>query len=685
MKNAIYNKIKELAKKDLKISRADLASDLEMIDSIEINRLVWEAYNHFEKETSIKSNFINNDNDTSIVEDYELLHLIATGKNDDYFNALSKILENGNKALKNLDDKLKEEMSVDDETSKINNLLDTIIGRKNIKKVKNEATQAVKLYGEFVCAYDKAKEDVKEVANDFIKLRTEIFHIYEKYVQLLVDFYGDSIKSVAPSLFDFDTIEYLDTTKMYKKIKLQYDLLSENCSVLMSEISEGFFESVNTALQWNKKLNGYGRLWVIGIEVLNHYLDATEKSKRMKSDLEAFKMNIKKDVTNIKSDYARLAAVYKTINDLYIPKAKAYFRFSSNLLSDEFEQMVSTLYDNAGVAELVKERDKVTDEIRAVSDQINDHNNNIIFYNELINRCQAILTEKKDEFDKAQSVFPTKPSLFNNILTLGNAKKKYYRKMFKWHNCYGKLAKEYEKKIIDQKLYEADLKSHQDTKHEVEQKLAQLKTKQKELTDKILNTISVDTEMKRTLSAHLEDIINMLYVGKEILESGLDPKSIKAIKIKTFKSNELPEDIKTAVTNLKDLFKEVTPNLGKNVNEFLKNEFNEQEILEMNNIYDKCVNLIDAHMEYEALKEQNQATSEIYDKELERIQTQFNLQMADIDAKADMLGNVLKEINTAPDAEARKKALIKLTEGSKIFANEDELNKFFNRDLPIIL
>ena len=76
-------------------------------------------------------------------------------------------------------------------------------------------------------------------------------------------------------------------------------------------------------------------------------------------------------------------------------------------------------------------------------------------------------------------------------------------------------------------------------------------------------------------------------------------------------------------------------------------------------------------------------SSEIYDKELEKIQTQFNSQMADIDAKADVLGNVLKEINTAPDAEARKKALIKLTEGGKIFADEDDFNKFINGDLTI--
>jgi len=50
-----------------------------------------------------------------------------------------------------------------------------------------------------------------------------------------------------------------------------------------------------------------------------------------------------------------------------------------------------------------------------------------------------------------------------------------------------------------------------------------------------------------------------------------------------------------------------------------------------------------------------------------------------------VLGNVLKEINTAPDAEARKKALIKLTERGKTFASEEEFNNFINGTLTITI
>ncbi|MEE1082890.1 MAG: hypothetical protein UH850_04025 [Paludibacteraceae bacterium] len=686
MSDAIYKKIKEIAveAKGNKRTRADVAYDLQMTDSLEVSRLVWEAYNYYGKDPLIKSTFINNDNDSSVVDDYELRQLITTGNNEEYFNALSKDLKDGENALTVLDNMLKTKMS-EAVTSEINSLMSIIMGTKGIENVKKEATQAVELYGQLVNVYDEAKSGVKEVTQEFVDLRTEILHVYEKYAQMLVDFYGDSIKRVAPSLFDFDSIEYLDTAQMFEKVKLQYDLLSENCSVMMSEISDGFSNSVMIASQGGNALGRKGAVAIAAVEAIKHYLDASEKTVRMKSDLEAFKMNIKKDVTNIKCDYSRLATVYKTINDLYIPKADAYFKFSGKLLSAEFEQMVSTLYAKAGVAELVKERDNVMDEIRIVSEQLNDHKNNLIFYGEQLEHCQEVITEKKDDYENAKSLRPSKPSVIVNVLTFGSADKKYSQKMFKWKGVYGNLVKEYENAIVDEAVYGQDLNYQDDARREAEEKLTQLKAKQKELTDKILKTISVDTDMKKKLASHLEDIIRMLHVGKEILESGLDTKSIKAINIDTFHSNELPEDIKNAVADFKDFVNEVAPDLKEDVKNHMAKEFNEQELAEMKKVYAESLKLTDALISLEALKEQNQVSSEIYDKELEKIQEEFNSQMAKTDAKADVLGNVLKEINTAPDAEARKKALIKLTERGKTFASEEEFNNFINGTLTITI
>lgn len=135
MSEAIYKKIKEIAveAKGSKRTRADVAYDLQMTDSLEVSRLVWEAYNYYGKDPLIKSTFVNNDNDSSVVDDYELRQLITTGNNEEYFNALSKDLKDGENALTVLDNMLKTKMS-EAVTSEINSLMSIIMGtdRKSV-------------------------------------------------------------------------------------------------------------------------------------------------------------------------------------------------------------------------------------------------------------------------------------------------------------------------------------------------------------------------------------------------------------------------------------------------------------------------------------------------------------------------------------------------------------------------
>ncbi|MBO7627457.1 MAG: hypothetical protein J6S93_07880, partial [Paludibacteraceae bacterium] len=63
MSEAIYKKIKKIADEanGEKRTRADVAYDLQMTDSLEVSRLAWEAYNHYGKDPLIKSTFVNND------------------------------------------------------------------------------------------------------------------------------------------------------------------------------------------------------------------------------------------------------------------------------------------------------------------------------------------------------------------------------------------------------------------------------------------------------------------------------------------------------------------------------------------------------------------------------------------------------------------------------------------------
>ena len=67
-------------------------------------------------------------------------------------------------------------------------------------------------------------------------MRGQICTLYRQYAMTLTDAFGDSIKAISPDLFDFDSIEWLDVQGMLQNVKLDYDRITEKCSILMSDI-----------------------------------------------------------------------------------------------------------------------------------------------------------------------------------------------------------------------------------------------------------------------------------------------------------------------------------------------------------------------------------------------------------------------------------------------------------------
>ena len=126
---------------------------------------------------------------------------------------------------------------------------------------------------------------------------------------------------VSPNLFDFKRIEWLDVDEMLKYVELEYNKLSENCAALMGQISESFRASLQNSLQAYKSVSNGNKslgLAMAGLAMLDHYMDASERTNRLKSDLSVFQTSVKHDATRIKADMGRLMVICKTLNDVVI-------------------------------------------------------------------------------------------------------------------------------------------------------------------------------------------------------------------------------------------------------------------------------------------------------------------------------------------------------------------------------
>ena len=252
----LYKKIYEIAhsleRQGQFYTRADLAFELKEFgikrDSHELNLIVRNAYMHYDNDSAIKNVFKDNSLVDSLVSLGDIEDMMEHGDNSALFPVLRDRLKKGDDTLEALEKLIPVAVGgVRKQSGGDTGIMSILVGSKGVADVQKEASDIFSRYSEMVGGYEDAKVQVMSLVSDFMMLRAQICEIYRRYSMMLVDVFGDSIKSVEPQLFDFNRIEWLDTAGMLKDIKLEYDKVIERCAALMSTISDNFGQSLKAA------------------------------------------------------------------------------------------------------------------------------------------------------------------------------------------------------------------------------------------------------------------------------------------------------------------------------------------------------------------------------------------------------------------------------------------------------
>lgn len=703
--NQIYQKIYDIASQLLKenavYTRADLAYELQdfgiKADSFEIGMLVWKAYKYFNDNEAIRHSFYDNEKKDPLVDEYRTDYLIETNDNTSLFPLLQQKLTKGNQALNQLENTVTQTLREQAVSGSISTL-NTLTGTQGIVKVKNEATAVFNLYSELVGNYDDAKHQIQAVMTDFVKLRGQICDTYRQYALVLTDAFGDSIKTVSPELFDFDSIEWLDVHGMLQNVKLDYDKINEKCSTLMSSITDSFAQSLKTASQ-SYKAAGSKQIGLVlaGLNMVSHYIDAGQKTAELKQDLLTLKNSVKHDVTLIKGDMGRLFVIYKTLNDLYIPQAEAFCRFSKQVLSGEWQQLTQALYADTDIQSLKEERDEALESYKTLEREMTDEQLNIDYYTTRIEECRQLLDGMQTQYQQAQASKPEKPFFLTNLLTLGSAKQKYNRNIYDWNQACAPVISQYEEMQTDMKLDSDELEQLQQHLNENKRTHQLLKEKLHRLNREIMNNINVSPALQMKLLPHLESMVKLLRIAREIANSKLDNKLVKTVSI-TRQNTELPQELKQNLQLFADTLREhasIDDETAKNSFYAVSDEYptdsrqstsdgnvTEADFAQLsdaeNTAIQNTVNLLESWSRLKAMQEQSAIAHQTYDKELEKLQEAFRNNLADIDNRGVILRESLKKINTATSEEELKEGLLSLAQKEGESFSKEEWNEFLN-------
>lgn len=704
----IYALAKEISDKKTSFSRTDLAFELKEFgltnDSIEVSKLIYEAYKHYNNNEAIKNAFLNNDSARSIVEEYHINYLMDEGSDEKAFELIRESIG----SIEDLVKAMSSFLGVSDKelTSKMTeDIILYLTGNKKAIDVKKKASIIFDRYTQTIDYYEEAKNSIKSLTVDFVFIRERVLELFYQYAFALVDIFGDSIKVIDPELFDFDRIEWLDTSAMKKKIKLEYDSLNKSCGTLIGEISESFNASLNRSTKGIRvaKSNSMG-VMIAAMEMIKHYTSAATKTLTLEEEFLTLKGNVRHDVATIKGDLARLLEIYKTLNELYIPTAEIFFKNSVDIMSSDLTNIINAVYDTVELKNLKKQRDEILKDITFLDEKIKDRELNISYYTNSIEEMTHTLSVYAPDHQKAKNNKPSKPFFLFNILSFGSVNKKYNRELYDWDQECKPVLTLYKNLQLDLKLNQDDLKSN---KIEIEKDANLYKKVMVELNvlnKKIQEAVETSPEIKAKILPYLESYIKMLTIAKSIINSSLDTKLTKVIKIDEFKKIELPEEVQHQLSlftgslrkdlffdeemtkeSIKSLDKELETGTSKKIarkekptEEQRKKEEKETEkqMQHINNLQNTAIEsgivLLEAWGSYVKNKVDDKLAGNYYENQYKKIEKEFIDRISVLDDKSEALRGIIKQVNTSTTIEERKEGLLLLAKTSGYsMTNED--------------
>lgn len=711
----VYQAIKtiadELCKENKTYLRADLAFELKKYgiasDSSEVSKLVFDAYRYFHDNGNIAIAFVSNNSRTTLVAEYKLNDSLEQGNKEEALKIAETELALSSSALEQLKEQVELNLNLvlAKGTSK---MADIVMGTNGVKDVRSKASTMFDKYTKMVEAYHYAEDSVRGNIEDFTSLRSDIGTVYRDYALKLIDIYGDSIKMVSPDLFDFKRIEWLDVDEMLKYVELEYSKLTEKCAALIGEISDSFRTSLQGSLQAYKSLSNGNKslgLAMAGLTMLEHYMGASERANRLKSDLSVFQMSVKHDATRIKADMGRLLVICKTLNDVVIPKANVFLRYGEKLLASDLKATLDVLYADETIRPLEEQRKCLLQQMKALDMEMNDHLQNIDVYTSLINDITATLESKQGSYMEAKAKKPSKPFFLLNWLTFGMVNKNYYRDFAEWNAVCFPLVREYESYQVDLKLDKEELESHREEQTHIKNEYAKLSSELDKVSKEIRSKIVCSDYLKLKMLKHLRDMVAMLKLGREIMESKIDEKLVHTVDIPDYRETaKLPADVEQNLSLFTGILadnlhadKDMAKNLLDGVEAYTKDpkkiegktaqqnkpaEYSEEDLAQvtgaMEQSLQKGIALFDSFAKLKAQQLSGSLASAAYDKELKKHADEFKREMAKIDNKSAYLREVFKRINLAGSEVERKQAMELMSDLSGFSLSEQKFTEFIN-------
>lgn len=349
-----------------------------------------------------------------------------------------------------------------------------------------------------------------------------------------------------------------------------------------------------------------------------------------------------------------------------------------------------------------QKREQLLLDIRKLDRLIQDEEAHINYYTAHIKDSMELLQNMRLQYQNAKQTMPGKPFFLFNWITLGSLGRSYRREMFEWNNCCMPVVKSYEDLEIDVNLDKEDLAKYKQSNRAHKKEYEKQRMLLNKINSELLTLVDADEATKRALLRSLKDILRLMALAKEITQSRIDDSLIQVAKINKFEDIQLPAEINKGLETFfgtlhdnmliskkdaADIIDElgVTEVTLHNYNMDYSDEDLQKTAVVSEELLHKGIDVCQQMIELQKQKIDTEYAKAHYEKELKRLQKQFQTQYAELTKQGDYILDIMAELNVANSSDEIKTALYKLSDGELIIPSDEELQEFIKGNRQIVL
>lgn len=509
----------------------------ELTDSFRLNEIIRDVYNNIKGE-EMRNAFLNSfydHNGVSICQDAEIGYYPSvwnSGNNNHNIERIHQLSDGLNHQLILSSDfspsELIAEIINSSEVCEANTSLSGMItGTNKIKEAKAEVETLSNKYYNLISEYDTIKDDVNYQLHYFDKIRTQLKCLREDVIQVLMEIFGDQLKSVEPELFNISQIDFVDTEKLIQKVQLEFDALIANSDKSISGITKDNIASFltiggaaicrisnnNTKEVRTDALVGAAIEGAFAIfESREQSQIETNKIRKRCFDLEK-KLLIDKGI--IEQDLYRIKELLLQLSESLIPILSKFtdqlnIQLQSTLIPYEKE-----ILQDEELCKLKKENEKLIGDKRKQKLYLNDVKERVLVSNSILEGSKSICEELESIYHYAQDNNPDNikknsyPALYIDKI-VDKFSRQHKRLFASIIREYDENKDVYNKEIITLKQLEEEKESINKELNSIESSI-------------YINTIQIQEKMRNSVEdsfiLSFKDLFRLLKSSRDILDT----------------------------------------------------------------------------------------------------------------------------------------------------------------------